>query len=242
MNCFIESVASLWIHSLRVFGFRMSNVDLISDAKEQLRSTIEIVNQQTKTLRMELDDIKVNIKSRPKGTPATAMRKLLLQARKKRLEIDSLMNKSLIMESQLDALENNEVNKTVLHTLQTSAQALRDMGLQNDLLRADNVISELEEGLNQVNDINSTVSTGVCQLDLNLSEEDLNEELNLLFSDQPEPDGLGASVKITSFHGPPQKNNMASVQLKQPEDGGAPVSEKPAAIGIQVTGEEAIAA
>lgn len=181
MDCFLESIAGMWIRMLRNFGVRTTSSDVIAEAKEQLRETIGVVNKQIQDMNSEISTITCSLRHRRSAMPKTELRKQVLQARKRRCEVDALQNKVMLMESQLDALENNEVNKTVLRTLQSSALALKDMGLQNDLLKADSVISELEEGMNQVHDINSTVSTGVVQLDLALTDDDLEAELDLLF-------------------------------------------------------------
>jgi len=193
MNCLVEAVASVWISVLRMSGMKTLDGSTIGDAKEQLASTLALVSAQINTLESEVFAALSDIRTRKGVLSKSQLRQMIIHTKLKKGEIKSLQDKSLIMNRQLDSLESNEVNKAVLQTMQTSASALKNMGLQHDLVHADTVISEMEEGMNQINDMNSTMATGISQLDLNISDEDLEEELNILLGDmdgtqRPMPD------------------------------------------------------
>lgn len=191
MDCFRESVASMWMGALRLGGVRLEGTgDTIAEAKDQLRGTIEIVSKQIYQLEGELRNVTADIRQRRKALSRPELKRLLLGTKKRRAEVSSLQSKQTLMEAQLDALEGNEVNKTVLGTLQQSAAALREMGLQNDLMKVDTVISELEEGMNHANDVQSTLSTGMVQLDISITDEELDAELAELLGEvttEPSP-------------------------------------------------------
>jgi hypothetical protein len=117
--------------------------------------------------------------------------------------VQQLENKKALMEGQLDALENSEFNKTVLSTLQTSAMAMKKMGLHSDLSKTDQIISDLEEGINAAHDINSTVSTSLGQFDLNVDDSLLDEELNMILGlDNEVPPIILPPVAINEINKP----------------------------------------
>jgi Snf7 len=228
---------------LRMSGVKTLDGNTISDAKEQLTSTLALVSAQINTLESEVFAALSDIRTRKGVLSKSQLRKMIVHTKLKKGEIKSLQDKSLIMSRQLDSLESNEVNKAVLQTMQTSASALKNMGLQNDLVHADAVISEMEEGINQINDMNSTMSTGISQLDLNISDEDLEEELNILFNDM---DGTSAPKRPTpdrdTMNQPKQPVSKDEVVIKMDnvlQDG---VSNDAHKIGLNVMGQEEMAA
>ena len=243
MNCLVEAVASLWLSMLRMSGVKTLQGSTIGDAKEQLLSTLVIVSSQINLLETEVCTSLRDIKTRRGVFSKTQLRNVIMQARLKKGEIKSLQDKSLIMTRQLDSLESNEVNKAVLQTMQTSASALKNMGLQNDLVQADTVISEMEEGMNHMNDMNSTMSTGISQLDLNISDEDLEAELETLLNDM---DGTTnhqhhtADSNTKSQEKQPVSNGKVSVAEDQPPL--IELTNETHKIGLNVMGLEEMAA
>lgn len=95
------------------------------------------------------------------------------------MEQKALNDKGMLMESQLNTLESNEFTKTVLCTLQTSAKAMQRMGLNKDLLKTDQVISELEEGMTYAHDVNNALGTNLS-VDYTLDDSALDYELNAI--------------------------------------------------------------
>eukprot|EP00961_Rhodomonas_salina_P300038 3939424-Rhodomonas_salina.1 len=109
--------------------------------------------------------------------PRADLRKLLLHSRRLKAQQKSLEDKTRVMEGQLTALENNEFNKVVLSTLQTSAKALQKMGLSKDLQSTDQVISDLEEGMQYSADMGSALA-GNLGGEATLDDAELDAELN----------------------------------------------------------------
>ena len=64
---------------------------------------------------------------------------------------------------------------------------MKKIGMAKDLQNTDNVISELEEGLQHVHDINSTIGTTVNQFDFAADDDALDEELNEILGLNPAP-------------------------------------------------------
>jgi hypothetical protein len=213
MNCLLEVIAATWLNILDTFDNRRLQGDLVTVAKEQLREAINSMNTQMKKNENELSDISTQIKNKRDSIPKETLKKMLQRSRRIRICLRSDSNKVLLMEGQLETMENNEVNKTVLASLQSSAKAMQHMGLNKDLQRTDEVISELEAGMNFVHDINSTVGTSLSQMDIGPDEDSLEAELNLIL-------GIETPNKATELTQSSQSTSttqlIASEQSEQP--------------------------
>ena len=188
MSCLLELMATVWLNLIEIFDKKRLQGDLVCLAKDQLREAIASMNTQVKKNEQELLDLSEQIKMKRKTLPKDTLKKMLIRTHRVRtcLRVDN--NKLILMEGQLETMENNEVNKSVLTSLQTSAKAMHHMGLNKDLQRTDEVISELEAGMNFVHDINSTMHSTVGQMDFGLDDDSLEAELNLILGVE-EPTG-----------------------------------------------------
>lgn len=195
MNCFFELVAGVWVQGYRTVFPKHFNESLVSNAKEQLRDAILQITNQTTTYNDKLDHIAIEVRQNRHTLSSQQLRKLLFKSKQYKIEQKKLQDKCSLMETQLQALETNEFNKTVLTTLQTSAKALQKMGLNKDLQRTDKVISELEEGMSHSQDMTMALGTSL-QSDTFIDDDDLNDELNCI---------LGIDNHTTSIQPPPSE-------------------------------------
>jgi hypothetical protein len=183
----MELLAAIWVGVIETLDRKRVYGDLVSIAKEQLKDGIKSMTAQITKSENELSELSTQIKTNRDKLSKDALKKLLVRSRRVRTCLRSDNNKLMLMEGQLETMENNEVNKTVLASLQSSAKAMQHMGLSKDLQRTDEVISELEAGMGYVQDINSTVGTTVGQLDFGLDDDSLESELNLILGiEQPQ--------------------------------------------------------
>jgi hypothetical protein len=225
MNCLYEATAAVWLGVYGLVSQRGLKADIIAKAKAGLRASAVKMSQQILALDETLATIRQEIQADKEYMPVERKRKLLMKSRQTRTAQKTHQNKLSLIETQLDALEANEMNKDILASLQTSAEAMRQMGLAADLKRTDEVISELEEGMNQVHDINSTVSTTIGQFDAGLDEDALEDELNMILGLTPERPAtralavLGSGSVSGSVSGPvsASKQGQPSVRFKDEE-------------------------
>ena len=183
----MELLAAIWVGVIETLDRKRVYGDLVSIAKEQLKDGITSMTAQITRSENELTELSTQIKTNRDKISKDALKKLLVRSRRVRTCLRSDNNKLMLMEGQLETMENNEVNKTVLASLQSSAKAMQHMGLSKDLQRTDEVISELEAGMSYVQDINCTVGTTVGQLDFGLDDASLESELNLILGiEQPQ--------------------------------------------------------
>ena len=113
-----------------------------------------------------------------------------------------------LVDTQLDAIKTSELDKEIMLTLKASTSAMRKAGITLGVQEVENVMSELDEQMREVQDITEVLANPATTGMLSGTEEaDLDAELDLL---EAVEDGLAGG---------------AHVQVEQPE---APQSMEPA--------------
>lgn len=214
MNCILETFAGLWIRTLYAVSSKALESDLTMTAQQQLKDALTYMHDQISKSDTEIKKISDVVRTERHKMPKERLKTLLLKSKRTRAAQSSMLSKITLMEGQLEAMENNEMNKTILNTLQTSAKAMKKMGLDKDLHKTDNVISELEENMQHAQDINNTVSSSVNQSDYANDDDALELELNLLLGIEEPP----ARPKAPTQYNTMQKQVHVSVTQKEEEE------------------------
>jgi hypothetical protein len=179
MNCLFEAVASIWIRGYRLLNPKMHTDSLVQSAKNELHEAITHITSNITSYNEKIDTVAAEVRSKRNSLSKQSLNILLLKSKKLRMEQKKMDDKRNLMETQLQALESNEFNKSVLSTLQTSSKALQRMGLNKDLQHTDKIISELEEGMAYSNDVSIALGTGMNPgNENNIDEDDLQAELD----------------------------------------------------------------
>ena len=170
MNCILETMASIWILSLRSAGIKQPHEDevCIQENLEGCRSTLEMrevdLSETCKKLSREA------LKRRQQGDIAGAKTKLLERRRaSKRLE--RLRSSLSLVDAQLDALRSTELDKEVMQTLLASSAALKKAGVGKGVKEAEAVMSELDEQMRDSSELTSVLSGPLLDGDMDLEAE-----------------------------------------------------------------------
>jgi|LauGreDrversion4_2_1035121.scaffolds.fasta_scaffold59546_4 hypothetical protein len=103
---------------------------------------------------------------------------LLARTRVLRASLASMAKKRSGMEQNLETLRQSQLNQNMLLSMKHTTDALQTLGLK--VSDADNIMLDLEESTGDINALQSALSTG---FDADLSQEDLDAELELVLSD-----------------------------------------------------------
>lgn len=226
MNCFVEAVASVWVSLVWRVNKNALGDDMVTCAREQLQDALHRVEAQQGAYVKQLLKVTTKVRENATRLGKPELRKLLLSSRRLKMQQRSLDDKARVMEGQLSALDNNEFNKVVLSTLQTSAKALQKMGLNKDLQSTDQVISDLEEGLQYSSDVGQALSANLGS-DATLDDIELDAELNEILGLQHSEPVFDTATTAK----PAEQNSMSSVSLTIIEEEKAPpVPEEPAQV------------
>jgi hypothetical protein len=83
------------------------------------------------------------------------------------------------IDTQIDAIESSDFNSNMLKTMQTTANVMRKMGLDKGLSQADTTISELEDNMHLVADMNEALA-GTTGDPSYLNDDELDAELDAI--------------------------------------------------------------
>ena len=172
MNCLLETVASLWMVSLRsVYGpVPVEEETCVQEGLESCRASLEQreVDLSESVQRMGNEALR----RRQFGDLAGARTKLL-ERRRAVKRLDKLRNSLTLVDAQLYALRTTELDKELMQTLMASSAALKKAGVGKGVKEAEAIMSELDEQLRESSELTS-VLTGPLADDGDL---DLDEEL-----------------------------------------------------------------
>ena len=179
MDCFLETIASVWMISIRqVYGSVPADEDTcVHEGLESCRANLE---QREEDLSEAVKRMgKEALRRRQLGDMAGARSKMLERRRGvKRLE--KLRSSMTLVDAQLDALRTTELDKELMQTLLASSAALKKAGVGKGVKEAEQIMSELDEQLRESGELTSVLS-GALNDDGDL---DLEEEFEALEQDR----------------------------------------------------------
>lgn len=152
---------------------------------EQCRRNMEARERELQGLMHRLGE--EAIVKRRAGDALTARSKLLERKRvQKRLE--RLRHGLDLVDSQLDAIKTSELDKEIMLTLKASTSAMKKAGITLGVQEVENVMSELDEQMREVQDVTSALSNPLIMANAqavgggscSLEEAELDAELELL--------------------------------------------------------------
>jgi hypothetical protein len=146
-----------------------------------LREKLETLYQRGET---DIDLVHANIRvTRARGESSrsvTCVRLLKRSIALKKARI-GVMNRINTVDLQIEALENSDFNRTMLTTMQNSADTMRKMGLEKGLFQADSAISDLEENLQTAGEFSSALGAPITESHFN--DDELDSELDSIMCD-----------------------------------------------------------
>lgn len=117
-------------------------------------------------------------------------RSKLLERRRVQKRLDRLRHGLDLVDAQLDAIKVSELDKEIMLTLKASTSAMRKAGITVGVQEVENVMSEMDEQMREVQDITDVLanpSIGNSHGSLLLEDADLDAELNDLMMESASP-------------------------------------------------------
>lgn len=247
MDCFLEAVAGMWVSSLRRTGaLKDDDAELVvPESKDSLRHAMLQVNERIEADESAIETIVRELRSKQRSLSKDGKMQHMRKIRDRRKRITELRQRHCMMERQLELIDNNELNQTVIATLDQSNRAMKKMGIKTNIEQTDRVMSELEGSINDVYDINSTLANSVSVLESVAGDDELEQELALILGeDDDEALSIARDPKpnaLVSVRRPEEMNTMAfpEAPVESGTAGGETVAgDRPQKVGVTVDGEE----
>jgi hypothetical protein len=219
MNCLLETVAGAYLHVRSRFAPRINGEDLLGDAEDNLEACraslvareLDVEHQCESLARAAL--AKKRLGDIPGARFAIQVPSFFFEAththpfpqpltpspfpqerRRAIARLDKLRNGVALIDRQLDALRNSELDKELMNSLRVSNQAMKKAGLGDGVEEAETVMNELDNQIREASELTSVLATpladlsaggaGVTGLDDELARE-LDLELGLLETTEP---------------------------------------------------------
>jgi charged multivesicular body protein 4 len=128
--------------------------------------------------------------------------------KKKQLEgqLQSIQGKKLNLETQIMTLEDAFLNKETLNAMQTSAQAMRSAMRESDVEKADELMEDITDAMEQVNEMNEAMAQPLGAV---MDEDELEAELAEL--EEMEADELLSAMPATTAKNTKEKDVAVDV-------------------------------
>ena len=169
MDCFLETVASLWMLSVRAPVRPPEDTPCVQSNLEGCRASLEERESELAEGCRRLG--REALKRRQTGDAAGAKAKM--QERRLALKrLERLRSSLSLVDAQLDALRSTELDKELMQTLLASSAALKRAGVGAGVKEAEAVMSELDEQLRESGELTSVLSGALPdEVDFDLDEE-----------------------------------------------------------------------
>lgn len=226
MNCFLETLAGMWMLSRRTLGLRppVSEDETIQENLEGCRLSLEAREAELAEGCRRL--AREAMRRRQQGDLLGAKTKLVERRRAvKRLE--KLRNNLGLVSAQLDALQNTELDKELMQALLSSSEALKRAGVGKGIKEAEEVMSQLDEQMREASELTSVLAGSMQDdedLDVDEEFEQLQREgeITAVFSVGA---GAGAKDGAAGSRAPPGAVEAAKEGVRRPEEARFAMSE-----------------
>ena len=221
MNCLLEAAASLWLGARRRVMTEPPEEEVMT-AQEGLEQCRRNMEGRERELLAHTTRLSEEALLKKRQGDVLAARGKLLERRRVQKRLERLRPGLDLVDTQLDAIKTSELDKEIMLTLKASTNAMRKAGITLGVQEVENVMSELDEQMREVQDITEVLAN---PLNAGPEEADLDAELDLLDAD-------------TAFHLPEMSAPPASAQpvvlLTVPPM--LPASSSPASAVLSVAG------
>ena len=193
MNCLLEAAASLWMGVRRRVVTEPPEEEVMTahESLEQCRRNMEARERELLAVVSRLSDEALANK---RAGDVLAARGRMQERRRVQKRLERLRHGLDLVDTQLDAIKTSELDKEIMLTIKASTTAMRKAGITLGVQEVENVMSELDEQMREVQDITDVLTNplnGPNSLLQSAEEADLDAELDLL-----EAVGDGMSVVV----------------------------------------------
>lgn len=128
-------------------------------------------------------------------------------------ELDRLAGSRMTLETQVNAIENANMNLETMRAMQRGSAALKQIHASMDIDKVDNTMDSIREQMSLTNEISEAISNPVG-IGAELDEEDLRAELQELEQDELHSRLVGANA--APAHHIPSPTGMAASSTAMP--------------------------
>lgn len=169
---------------------RRDNKNSARDAIIGLREQLHLMAKKEEHLLTKIDDelrkAKEHVTNNKRAAQAALRQKKMYET-----ELDRLAGSRMTLETQVNAIENANMNLETMRAMQRGSAALKSIHANMDIDRVDNTMDSIREEMALSNEISEAISNPVG-MGHELDEEELRNELQELEQDELQHQLVGA--------------------------------------------------
>jgi hypothetical protein len=202
MDCLLETVASIWMMTVRKPVHPPEEEACVQESLEGCRSNLEEREAELAEGCRRLG--KEAVRRRQLGDLPGAKSKM--QERRRALKrLEKLRGSLSLVDAQLDALRSTELDKELMQTLLASSAALKKAGVGKGVKEAEAVMSELDEQLRESGELTSVLAGGLVEE----PDFDLDEEFELFEQECELLTGVASAAPVVANKQRPAADDRA---------------------------------
>lgn len=157
MNCLYETVAGMYL-SLRYKIIQPVHDD-VGDAEENLESCRASLAAKERELGLQCASLARAALVKRKSGDVSGARFSLQERRRNISRLEKVRASMSLVDKQLDALRNSELDKELMNSLRMSSQAMRKAGVGAGVEDAETVMNELDDQIREASELTTVLAT-----------------------------------------------------------------------------------
>lgn len=168
------------------------------ESEEQLQRLIENLEKRDATLSAQQDSLLSEVQMSRASKNKVRCKQKFVEYKRVQLQRERLGTYKDTVMAHIDALNNTELNKALISTLQESAKTLKAMGVVDGVKQAELVVADVESSMAQVQELTQVLGQPI-HVDYNSQDWDLELE-ELLKDEQHMPTAVALPVSVNHIH------------------------------------------
>jgi hypothetical protein len=179
------AAASVWMDLYQILVRKRSDVDdenqeiRMSLVQQDLHSCTNKLNTRETELINRIDELGTEAVKRNKLNDLAGARKRLGERKRTQQQLDKLRNCITVIDIHRDTIDGTEFDKSILHTLRASGDAIKRLTIAGGITGAEDIIAEVEQQMDNSMQINTMLSSGSVSGMVNSGNHFTDEELEL---------------------------------------------------------------
>ena len=227
MNCLLEAAASVWLGMRRRVVTEPPEQEVMTaqEGLEQCRRNMEGRERELLLCVTRLSDEAL---AKKRSGDILAARSKVQERRRVQKRLERLRHGLDLVDTQLDAIKTSELDKEIMLTIKASTSAMRKAGITLGVQEVENVMSELDEQMREVQDITDVLANPANTMMMSGTEEaDLDAELDLLEAVEGGLAVPGQTHATTGVQDPPKRQIIPSANTSAEKRVDASVPAQP---------------
>lgn len=174
--------------------------------QEDISGCMDKLREREMSLMGKEDRLTSEARMKHASKDVAGAKRKLLERRRVREQADRVRNGMSLLEQHMSTIEGTEMDKSILEALKASGHALKRLGIEGGIDAVQNIVSETEIQIEQADEINRTLATGMFNSYVNsmgvADEDELEQELRELMGEDMEENiamSLPAVPRTTPF-------------------------------------------